>query len=51
MIHPAEFGGQGFPKLIATPWAEVLQAANMSFALCPVLTDGAIVALLVAGSD
>ena len=51
MIHPAEFGGQGFPKLIATPCAEMLQAANMSFALCPVLTDGAIEALLVAGSD
>ncbi|MBG6073374.1 MULTISPECIES: acyl-CoA dehydrogenase [unclassified Polaromonas] len=51
VIHPAEFGGQGFPKLIATPCAEMLHAANMSFALCPMLTDGAIEALLVAGSD
>jgi alkylation response protein AidB-like acyl-CoA dehydrogenase len=51
VIHPAEFGGQGFPKLIATPCAEMLHAASLSFALCPMLTDGAIEALLVAGSD
>ena len=51
VIHPTEFGGQGFPKLIATPCAEMLHAANMSFALCPMLTDGAIEALLTAGSD
>ena len=51
VIHPTEFGGQGLPKLIATPCAEMLHAANMSFALCPMLTDGAIEALLVAGSD
>ena len=51
VIHPAGFGGQGFPKLIAPPCAEMLHAANMAFALCPMLTDGAIEALLVAGSD
>jgi 3-(methylthio)propanoyl-CoA dehydrogenase len=51
VIHPTEFGGQGFPKLIATPCAEMLHAASLSFALCPMLTDGAIEALLVAGSD
>ncbi|MCL4183888.1 MAG: acyl-CoA dehydrogenase family protein, partial [Burkholderiaceae bacterium] len=49
--HPAEFGGQGLPKLIATGCMEMLNAANLSFALCPLLTDGAIEALLVAGSD
>ena len=51
VIHPTEYGGQGFPKLIATPCAEMLHAASLSFALCPMLTDGAIEALLVAGSD
>ncbi|ABD69990.1 acyl-CoA dehydrogenase-like [Rhodoferax ferrireducens T118] len=51
VIHPTEFGGQGFPKLIATPCIEMLHAASLSFALCPMLTDGAIEALLVAGSD
>ena len=49
--HPVEFGGQGLPKLVATPCIEMLNAANLSFALCPLLTDGAIEALLTAGSE
>jgi alkylation response protein AidB-like acyl-CoA dehydrogenase len=49
--HPVEFGGQGLPKLVATPCIEMLNSANLSFALCPLLTDGAIEALLTAGSD
>src|SRR5512134_1275487 len=49
--HPARYGGQGLPKLVATPCMEMLQSANLSFALCPLLTDGAIEALLTAGSD
>jgi 3-(methylthio)propanoyl-CoA dehydrogenase len=49
--HPAEFGGQQLPKLIATPCIEMLNSANLSFALCPLLTDGAIEALMTAGSD
>jgi alkylation response protein AidB-like acyl-CoA dehydrogenase len=49
--HPVEFGGQGLPKLIATPCIEMLNSANLSFALCPLLTDGAIEALLTAGTD
>ena len=49
--HPPEFGGQGLPKLVGTPCIEMLNAANMSFALCPLLTDGAIEALLTAGTD
>jgi 3-(methylthio)propanoyl-CoA dehydrogenase len=49
--HPSEFGGQGLPKLIATPCMEMLNSANLSFALCPLLTDGAIEALLVAGTQ
>jgi len=51
VLHPSEFGGQGLPKLVATPCNEMLNAANLSFALCPLLTDGAIEALLTAGSD
>jgi len=51
VLHPAEFEGQGLPKLIATPCIEMLNSANLSFALCPLLTDGAIEALLTAGSD
>jgi len=48
--HPERFGGQGLPKLVATPCIEMLNSANLSFALCPLLTDGAIEALLTAGS-
>ncbi len=49
--HPADFGGQGLPKTIGAACMEMLNSANMSFALCPLLTDGAIEALLTAGSD
>ncbi len=49
--HPSEFGGQGLPKSVGAACMEMMQAANLSFALCPLLTDGAIEALLVAGSD
>ncbi len=49
--HPAAFGGQGLPKTIGAACGEILNSANLSFALCPLLTDGAIEALLTAGSD
>ncbi len=49
--HPVDFGGQGLPKTIGAACSEMLNSANMSFALCPLLTDGAIEALLTAGSD
>ena len=49
--HPAEFGGQGLPKTIGAACIEMINSANMSFALCPLLSDGAIEALLTAGSD
>jgi hypothetical protein len=48
--HPVEFGGQGLPKTIGAACAEMLNSASVSFALCPLLTDGAIEALLTAGS-
>ncbi|MEP2718912.1 acyl-CoA dehydrogenase [Pseudophaeobacter sp.] len=49
--HPSDFGGQDLPRAVAAAATEVLNAANLSFALCPLLTDGAIEALLTAGSD
>jgi 3-(methylsulfanyl)propanoyl-CoA dehydrogenase len=49
--HPAALGGQGLPKLVSAACQELVNAANLSFALCPLLTDGAIEALLVAGSE
>jgi 3-(methylthio)propanoyl-CoA dehydrogenase len=48
--HPVEFGGQGLPKTIGAACIEMINSANMSFALCPLLTDGAIEALLTAGT-
>jgi 3-(methylthio)propanoyl-CoA dehydrogenase len=49
--HPTDFGGQGLPKLIGAACGEMINSANVSFALCPLLTDGAIEALLTAGSE
>ena len=49
--HPLDFGGQNLPKLIGAACIEMVNSANLSFALCPLLTDGAIEALLTAGSD
>jgi len=49
--HPPQFGGQGLPKLIHSACAEMVNSASLSFALCPLLTDGAIEALLTAGSE
>lgn len=46
-----EYGGQGLPKLVATAVNEMWKSSNMAFALCPMLTAGAIEALLTAGSD
>ena len=48
--HPGDFGGQGLPKTIGAACIEMINSANLSFALCPLLTDGAIEALLTAGT-
>ncbi|MFQ5993777.1 MAG: acyl-CoA dehydrogenase [Acidiferrobacterales bacterium] len=46
----AEYGGQGLPWLVATAVQEMLHAANMSFGLCPLLTQAAVKAILKHGS-
>ena len=38
------------PKTIGAACIEMINSANLSFSLCPLLTDGAIEALLVAGT-
>ncbi|MBL8472586.1 MAG: acyl-CoA dehydrogenase [Rhodocyclaceae bacterium] len=48
---PQEFGGQGLPKLVATPVMEMAMAANLGLSLCSLLTGGAIEALLRYGTD
>ncbi|HEY5897378.1 MAG TPA: acyl-CoA dehydrogenase [Burkholderiales bacterium] len=47
----SEWGGQGLPKLVGTPVQEMWKSSNLSFSLCPLLTQGAIEALLLSGSD
>ncbi len=46
-----EFGGQGLPRILSTAVSEMWKAANHAFSLCPMLTQGAIEALVIAGSD
>jgi alkylation response protein AidB-like acyl-CoA dehydrogenase len=46
-----EHGGQGLPQALATPVMEMWTSACMSWALCPLLTLGAIDLLQVHGSD
>ena len=46
-----EFGGQGLPKALAVACDEMWAAANVSFALCPELSQGAILALDRHGTD
>ena len=48
---PSDFGGQGLPFSLATVALNSLGAANMGFALCPILSVGAIEALNHHGSD
>ena len=48
--QPHALGGQGLPHLVAAACTENLNAANMAFALCPLLSDGVVDALRTAGS-
>ncbi len=46
-----EFGGQGLPQLVAATVEEMWHASNLAFDLCPMLTQGAIEAIELRGSD
>ena len=48
---PTRWGGQGLPSVVSSPVSELVMAANLSFSLCPMLTSGAVSALLLVGSD
>ncbi len=47
---PPEFGGGGFPWLVTVVMQEMMTSADMSFAMCPLLTQGAIEMLAQHGS-
>ena len=46
-----EHGGQGVPRLVSALVEEMWNGANVSFALCPMLTRGAIEAIELCGSE
>jgi len=48
---PEQAGGQGLPLALGAAVMEDLNAANLAFALCPMLSQGAIEALQAHGSD
>ena len=45
LSFPTEYGGQGLPMCVAAAVQEMWHAANMSFGLCPLLTQGAVDAI------
>ncbi|MBI1359390.1 MAG: acyl-CoA dehydrogenase [Alphaproteobacteria bacterium] len=48
---PEQWGGQGLPRVLSLAVMEMLQGANASFALCPMLSLGAVEALLAHGDE
>lgn len=46
-----EYGGQGLPQLVSCPVEEMWHSANLAFDLCPLLTQGAIEAIELRGSQ
>ncbi|SDE98973.1 acyl-CoA dehydrogenase [Rhodospira trueperi] len=46
-----EYGGQGLPGVVGVAVQEIWQAANMAWALCPLLTTGTIEALSAHGTE
>ncbi|MGC2857052.1 acyl-CoA dehydrogenase [Novispirillum sp. DQ9] len=48
---PADVGGMGLPNVLNTAVQEMWHSANMAFALCPMLTQGAVNAIAHYGSD
>jgi alkylation response protein AidB-like acyl-CoA dehydrogenase len=51
LSFPEAYGGQGLPKPLALAVMEMIHGANMAFGLCPLLSMGAIEALLAHGTD
>ncbi len=50
MTGPVDFGGQGFPQLVAFAFHEMLMGASLSFRAYSGLTEGAVLALDKHGS-
>jgi hypothetical protein len=50
-MSPKEYGGQGLPHVLGSAFEEYQTSANMAFSMYPGLTQGAVSAIYVAGSD
>ncbi len=48
---PADHGGQGLPSYLNTVMQEFLSSANLALGMYPALTQGAVAALMIHGSD
>ncbi|MDP3638092.1 MAG: acyl-CoA dehydrogenase family protein, partial [Azonexus sp.] len=48
---PTDFGGQGLPDSLGVAIKEMVCSANLSFSLGPLLTTGAVEALITCASD
>ena len=46
-----EYGGQGLPHALGLPITEMVESANSSFSLCPMLTSSAILAIGKHGTE
>jgi len=51
LAFPVEYGGQGLPMCVSSAVQEMWHSANMSFGLCPLLTQGAVDAIEHHASD
>ena len=51
IASPTEFGGHGQPDTLAVAVKEMVCSSNLSFSLGPLLTTGAVEALLTCASD
>ncbi|MFK7861130.1 MAG: acyl-CoA dehydrogenase [Granulosicoccus sp.] len=51
LSFPTEYGGQGLPMTVAAAVQEMWHSANMSFGLCPLLSQGAVDAIAHHASD
>ena len=51
VASPADFGGQGLPDSLGVAIKEMVCSANLSFSLGPLLTTGAVEALITCASD
>ena len=51
IAQPEEFGGQGMPHVLGFAVEEFMGTANQAFAMYPGLTNGAVSAIIAAGSQ